>query len=687
MSVSMRTLALAAMVGAFSAGGICPVATARVTLPALFSEHAVLQRSDRVPVWGQADPGERVTVSFGAASGSGVAASDGRWRVWLDLSAAPGEAGELTVEGRDRLTVADVIVGEVWLCSGQSNMEWSLAASAGAEEEIARPANPHLRQFLVKRSGPAKPLDECEGRWTVAGPGTVAKFSGVAYYFGQHVARGTGRAVGLISASAGGTPIEAWMSAETIAQDAGWQAGVAATERAEREYPERLQQHVAAVEAWLAKYDRRDRPAAAVAEFVGPAARGAAWRPTEIVEALDGAGLPDGGAIWLRKKVIVPRVEAVGLERGFQLSLGVMRGADTVYWNGRKIGGTDITAPGALSLRRYQVPPELLEREREATLTIRLFYPHGGPSLTVPNDPPLVANSVPIDGMWEVRVEFALEPLRDGKVAPFPTPPARPRAAPSRSFNGMIAPLVPYALRGAIWYQGEANVARAAHYPNSFALMVNDWRARWERGDFPVYFCQLPNYNAKHAEPRESGWAAFREQQARCLAVPATALAVTIDLGAERELHPRNKRDVGERLARLALARTYGQAIADRGPTMRAATREGPSWRITFDHVASGLVARTLPATHAPDSLRPDRTRPLVARRPFGSLEGFAICSEDRRWHWAGATIDGDSVVVSSPAVANPVAVRYAWADNPTCNLYNHAGLPATPFRTDTFSP
>jgi sialate O-acetylesterase len=419
-------------------------------------------------------------------------------------------------------------VGEVWLCSGQLNMEWSLAASAGADAEIARPVNPHLRQFLVKRSGPAKPLDECEGRWMVAGPETVAKFSGVAYYFGQYVARGTGRAVGVINASAGGTPIESWMSAEAIAQDAGWQAGVAAAERAEREYPERLKQHVAAVEAWLAKYERHDRPPVDVTEFVGPAARGEGWRTTEIVEALNRTGLPDGGAIWLRKKVVVPRVESVGLERGFQLSLGVMRGADTVYWNGRKIGGTEISAPGAMALRRYQVPPELLEREREATLAIRLFYPNGGPSLTVPNDPPLVANSVPIDGTWEVRIEFALDPLRDVKIAAFPTPPGRARAGPSRAFNGMIAPLASYGLRGAIWYQGESNVARAEHYPNSFALMVNDWRARWGRGDFPVYFCQLPNYSAKVAEPQESGWAAFREQQTRCLAVPATAVAVTL---------------------------------------------------------------------------------------------------------------------------------------------------------------
>ncbi len=662
------------------------VARADVSLPAIFSEHVVLQRAADVPIWGRALPGEDVTVEFAAARASTRADTGGRWRVTLDLSRAPETPGELHVTGKNRVTVADVIVGEVWLCAGQSNMEWSLAASVGAEEAMTRPPNPRLRQFLVQRSGPAKPLEACEGRWMIAAPDTVGKFSGVAYYFGRRVAEATGRSVGVINASAGGTPIESWLSAEAIGRDAAWLAGEAASARAEREYPERLKQHVAAVEAWLEKHRRRDRPTNDAGKLAGEnTGDEEGWRRTEIFEALDRTGLPDGGAIWLRKRVRVPEREAAGLERGFQLSLGVMQGADTVYWNGRKIGGTEITAPGAHSLRRYQVPPELLERGRDATLTIRLFYPTGGPTLTVPNDPPLVANTVRLEGAWDVRVEYAFEP--PAKPEAFPVAPARGRSAPSRSFNGMIAPLASYGLRGAIWYQGESNVASTEHYAARFALMIGDWRARWGRGDFPVYFVQLPNYNAKDAKPRDSGWAAFREQQSNCLTVPNTALAVTIDLGAERELHPRNKREVGERLARLALARDYGQAVVSSGPVYRGATRDGRALRLGFSETAGGLLARPLPATHTPDSLLPERTRPLVARRPFGELEGFAICGADRRWHWAGAVIDGETVVVSSPAVEKPVAVRYAWSDNPTGNLYNGAGLPAAPFRTDAFPP
>ncbi|MSU49765.1 MAG: acetyl esterase [Opitutus sp.] len=658
---------------------------ARVTLPPLFSEHAVLQRSDRVPVWGKAEPGERVKVSLGAASATVEATADGKWRAWLDLASAPTGAGELIVEGQNRLVIADVVVGEVWLCAGQSNMEWALAATTGVAPELARPANPQLRQFLARRTGPARPAESLEGRWAVAAPETAGKFSAVGYHFGRRIVEETNAFVGLINVGAGGTPIEGWMSAESLARDGAWQATVSAAARQEEQFPALLRDYVDRMETWFAQHRRRDRPTADVGVFAAPGASLTGWRRVEIPESLAGRGWPEAGAIWLRRTVHVPEIEAIGLERGFQLSLGVIRGADTVYWNGIKIGGTDFSSPGVTRLRRYIVPPALLQRGSEATLAIRIFHPLGGMSLTVPRDPPLVANTVPIDGAWWARTEFAFEEAETDARTPMPLPPARPRGPAAGQFNGLIAPLAPYALRGAIWYQGESNAPRAAFYRDSFALMLADWRALWGRGDFPFYHAQLANFDAKDVRPRESDWAELREAQTQTLSLPNTGQAVTIDLGEELEVHPRNKRDVGERLALLALARTYGRALVDSGPRFVSAANEGSKIRIRFRDTTGGLVARPLPTTYAPTSTRPERIKPLVRHSPAGELEGFAICGEDRRWHWARAVVEHDTVVVSALDVPRPVAVRYAWASNPTCSLYNGAGLPAAPFRTDDF--
>lgn len=255
---------------------------------------------------------------------------------------------------------------------------------------------------------------------------------------------------------------------------------------------------------------------------------------------------------------------------------------------------------------------------------------------------------------------------------------------PAHLFNGMIHPLIPCAMRGVIWYQGESNTSSAHQYRTTFPLMIKDWRSRWTEGDFPFYFCQLPNFKEKKVQPGESAWAELRDAQTSALDLPNTGQAILIDIGEEGDLHPPNKKDAGERLARIALARTYGQNVAWSGPVFDSMTAKDGKVHIRFQHAAGGLVARPLPETY-PLKTSSSKMIPLVRNSPQSELEGFAVCGEDRQWKWADAKIEGDSVSVWSPQVPTPVAVRYAWADNPTCNLYNGNGLPAAPFRTDDF--
>jgi sialate O-acetylesterase len=287
------------------------------------------------------------------------------------------------------------------------------------------------------------------------------------------------------------------------------------------------------------------------------------------------------------------------------------------------------------------------------------------------------------------KTEYEFPAIPAEKTAVAPQPPANPpglHSVASFLFNGMVRPIIPYAIRGVIWYQGEANTGRACQYRTSFPLLISDWRKQWNQGDFPFYFCQLPIYRPKVSMPGESGWAELREAQSMALKLPNTGQAVTIDVGETGNLHPRNKKDVGERLALIALARDYGKAIPFSGPVYDSIKVESGKAILSFQHTDGGLTAKPLPQTDAVNSLT-NETAPLVRNSPNSQLEGFAICGEDRKWVWADAKIDGNNVIVWSDKVPSPAAVRYAWADNPTCNLTNGPGLPASPFRTDDFPP
>ena len=650
----------------------------------LFSDHAVLQASNHVPVWGWAEPGEAVIVRLGSDAARTTATADetGCWHVVLDLQNAGPGPFELTAEGlHGRAVAEDVLVGEVWLCSGQSNMELPLQDTRDGVQEAARSENPKLRQFLVERTALTPAPSTFKGRWTVADPKNSGAFTAVGYYFGKEIEAEVHTPVGLVNASWGGTTVEAWTSTKgfndpTLQQEA---------EKARDEHTNYAWLK-ASLQAWVEHMGRADHPCSDTAQYTEPVDEANAdsdWKPVVLPGAFADAGLPDAGAVWLQRTV---NVSQGGVGHGLDLFLGNIHGSIKAYWNGKYLGASECSEQNPqLHVRGAAV------RTGANLLALRVFQPLSGAKITSGEKALFEVNQqndiLSLEGIWEGRAEFGL-PALDSEHQP-PAEPVLtypPRQVASYLYDSMIAPLVPCAMRGVLWYQGEANAEQAWQYRTAFPSLINDWRARWGRGDFPFYFCQLAGYKASQAQPGESDWAELREAQTASLALPATGEAILIDAGEESDIHPKNKATPGERLARIALAKTYGQEqTVCCGPELTDWRADGNKVRLTFRHTNGGLVATPLPTTYRPASKLPE-TKPVVRHSPFSELEGFAVCGNDHVWKWATtAKIEGNEVVLTCAEVPWPVAVRYAWGNNPLCNLSNGAGLPAGPFRTDDF--
>jgi sialate O-acetylesterase len=659
-------------------------------LPDIFSDHVVLQRSESTAVWGTADPGRKVTVSMGKAiSAATTSGKDGRWRVSLDLSQCGEGPGELQVSTDDAVvTVRDVLVGDVWIASGQSNMEFKLIQSIGGKEEIAQSTNARLRYFVPERQAVGEPAESLNGRWVLSSPATSGRFSAAAWYFAKSVQASQKIPLGLIDTSWGGTPAEAWISSAGMDENPELKPKKDRILSQRTEEDRAMQAFPGAIKAWLAKYQRQDYATANPAEFASPDVATADWKQVTMPGSLADAGMPDGGVFWLRTQVEIPANRAGTY---LPLMLGTPHDFDEVYWNGKKIGETTTDHSTSMNPeltpttnRRYDVPGNLVNAGTN-TLAIRLFSPAGNAGIEARQ---LTAGwTIPLTAPWFAKVESVFPELPAGALSSYPQRPAwpvMPYYTATYLSNGMVYPLRHLALRGVIWYQGEANVGRAWQYLATFPLLIADWRNLFQRPDLPFYFCQLSNHRPKRSEPGDSEWAEIREAQARALALPNTGMATLIDIGEEEDIHFRNKTDVGQRLAAVALAKTYGQNIPFSGPVFESSEIEQGKLRVYFSHVDGGLKAKALPETYQPKSSFP-ATKPLVLNSPGSSLQGFAICGEDQKWIWADAKIDGDTVLVWSADIPQPKYVRYAWADNPTCNLYNAAGFPAVPFRSDSF--
>jgi len=650
---------------------------AAVSLPPIISDHMVLKRGGAVPIWGNADPAEEVVVSMNGQTVKARADGDGQWRVELNLQNSGPGPFELVVEGKNKLVVRDVVVGEVWLASGQSNMEWALRNTSGADAEIAASANPMLRQFLVKKNPTPVPAETAEGQWIVASPETASQFTAVGYYFGKNLAQELKRPVGIINSSWGGTPSEAWTSTGSMDSVPDLKAARQKQWEAIEQFPANLKAYVEAFAAWLVRFGRVDKPFDAPA-YAGPDVSADGWVKVKVPGEIAGEGFPEFGAVWLRTEL--------QLKGGEPLALNLpVAGFESVYWNGKLLAQTDpakFAEQQASGTRgRFTVPAADVLPGRNV-LALRIYHPMA--RAQIPGKPQ--AGELSLAGDWLAKAEdgFPGDPAALESLPKQVPPPPRVQNAASYLFNGMIHPILSYAINGVIWYQGESNASRAYQYRTAFPLLITDWRKQWGQPDLPFYFCQLANYRDKLKEPAESAWAELREAQQSALALPGTGQAVLIDLGESDDIHPRNKKDVGHRLALIALAKTAGRKNAYSGPVYDSMKIEGDRIVLSFNPAGGKPVAAPLAATF-PLRLAADQTAPLVRNSPSSELEGFAICGEDRKWVWADAKIEGDKVVVWSKNVPSPVAVRYAWADNPTCNLVNTDGLPAAPFRTDDF--
>jgi sialate O-acetylesterase len=638
-------------------------AQAEVRVPALIGDNMVLQQGRKARVWGTAQPGEKISITIAGRTEGAVTDAQGHWQSWLGPLKAGGPF-VLTIAGSNVLTFKNVLVGDVWICSGQSNMEFPLVNATGGAEAVAQANYPEIHLFTVQKDTAAAPRDDVKGHWVVTTPEQVGQFSAVGYFFGRELYQRLKMPLGLIHTSWGGTPAEAWTSHERLSAVAELKPILDKYQKSLETLPQRRESYEQALAAWEAKnlYEDPGNKGEALG-YADPTFSAEDWKQMNLPQFFETAGLVIDGAVWFRKEIDLP---ASWSGKELALNLTAIDDFDITYFNGTRVGATGKeTENSYLVPRRYKVPGSLVHPGRNL-IAVRVFdrAGEGGFGRTdLMSLSPLGANeteAITLAGAWNYKVELALEPKK-------PDYGSRPELAgptnqnsPSVLYNAMLAPLSPYAIRGAIWYQGESNATRAYQYRTLFPAMISDWRAAWGEGDFPFYFVQLANWQPAKSEPAESEWAELREAQTMALRAPQTGMAVIIDIGEANDIHPRNKLEVGRRLAAWALAETYHQKIESSGPLYDSFSVKDDGIHIHFKHLGGGL--------NTSDGKPP---------------QGFAIAGADRKFVWAEARVQGDTVVVWSKEIAHPVAVRYAWADNPLCNLNNAAGLPASPFRTD----
>jgi len=610
----------------------------------------VLQRGMEIPVWGWGVPGSEVKVSFGGAESVALINKKGEWTARLPHAKTA------------TLWFRNVLIGDVWLASGQSNMEWPVAWSKDAEKEIAAATFPQIRLFTVPKSVSYEPAERLDNPtpWQECSPSTVGDFSAVAYFFGRALHSHLDVPIGLIDCSWGGSSMEAWTRLVALQSSASFADAVAHMEQwiADAMDPATLQQYEAA-------YSRWEQQTGGETHHKDPGntmyAQGWAeidfddsgWDTMALPGFWEQNALPDvDGVVWFRKEVEIP---SSWLVDDLTLSLGIIDDTDVTYFNGEQVGAIGLETEMYWNTPRVYTVPADIVREGRNVVAVRVFDHYlgggfGGPAEKMflsPNKEG--ASSIPLTGEWRYKVAVELQqvPIKPGTYG---------FGVASMLYNGMIDPLIPFGIKGVIWYQGESNADRFAQYRELSELMINDWREQWGQGAFPFLFVQLAGFNVKN-------WPLLREAQLETLAVPNTAMAVAIDVGDEVDIHPKDKQTVGQRLALAARAIAYGEDIVYSGPIYKSMKIEDGSIRLFFDHVGSGLASDSGDA----------------------SLRGFTIAGADREFLPARAILDGDTVVVRHPDIENPVAVRYAWNTFPENDLYNREGLPASPFRTDNF--
>lgn len=628
---------------------------ASLQLPNILGDHMVLQQKSFTKIWGWAEPAQavKITTSWNEKTYSTVTDQQGNWQV----SVSTGKAGgpyTVTIQADTIIVLEDILLGEVWICSGQSNMVWTLQSAERAAEEIPLSDYPGIRLFTVEKHIAQRPNEDLNGSWELCNPETSAHFSAVGYFFGKMLHQELGVPVGLVNSSWGGTPSESWTSREMLSTFGDFDQQMEELYGISDKEIEKAERERVRMEAMIKKqrdFDNRENIGFSEGwmnvKFDDSAwdimACPAEWSSQEEIGMLE-------GVVWMRTGITIPD-QWIG--KPLTLELGPVDEMDVTYINGVEVG-TSRRVNNWNTPRVYEVPASLVT-SGELQLAIRIVNTHAqggifGNSEQLKIYPAENLDDAPVmlGGSWKYQVAYRFPEI----LMIFNS------HTPSVLYNGMLHPLKNMAIKGAIWYQGESNQSRAVQYRTIFPGMIEDWRATWKQGDFPFYYVQIAPYNYK----QEYTSAELREAQLMTLSkVKHTGMAVTMDIGNPDDIHPTNKRDVGRRLALWALAKDYGKELVFSGPLYREQTIEDGKIRVHFNCTGSGLETRE------------------------GSLTHFEIAGEDQVYHPAEAVIDGETVVVSAEEVTSPVAVRYGWSNVAEPNLFNTEGLPASSFSTDSW--
>lgn len=622
------------------------LANANVRMPLLFSDGMVLQRDKEIPVWGWADANEKIVVSFHNQKKTAKADASGKWMLKLDAEKAGGPF-KLIIEGKNKISISNVLVGEVWICSGQSNMEFQVSKAMNFKEEIKDAEFPMIHHFAVAQDMASIPKDDLKaGNWAVCSKETVGDFSAVGYYFAKKIYSELKIPIGIINTSWGGTCVETWTSQDAFSNSDEFKDMIAGMPVIDIDSLTKKQ-----MEIITNKIEKNQGNAVSIKEetlYQELDFNDSRWPEMKAPELWENQELSNlDGVVWMRKTIIVSKEDA---NKKAILELAKIDDQDTTYINGVLIGSTKRYD----EKRVYEVPEGVL-KEGENVIAVRIFdYSGGGGIWGEASDLKLTLQNsiIPLSGQWKFNVVAIRSEVS-------------PNSYPSLLFNAMINPLIPYTFQGVLWYQGEANVNRAFQYKKAFPLMITDWRTKWKQGDFPFYFVQLATFDEFGGNSNKgSKWAELREAQTQTLQLSNTGMAVTTDIGNPTDIHPINKQDVGKRLAAIALNQVYKQKVVFQGPAFKSQEVKGNQIILTFENVNGGLVSS-------------DKNN---------SLNGFEIAGADKVFYSATAKIKDKKVILSSENVPSPVAIRYGWADDASdCNLYNKEGFPAVPFRTDNW--
>lgn len=619
-------------------------AHADVRLPHLFTDHLVLQRQQPIHVWGWARAGEAVQVELHHQTSRTTADAQGHWRAVLKAEAAGGPY-TLRVTGDNTVVLNDVLVGEVWLASGQSNMELSVAQAADAAKELAQSNWPRIRQIRIPKTVAFQPADDFgASAWQVSSPATTGDFSAAAYFFARKLHQELGVPVGIIHASWGGSNIETWLSPGALAARPEFNSAAMPADASvfNARYRERM---ATLVTRWQPGVPLE---AGSTAAWPSPELDDSAWSTLRAPQYWEEQGLEDlDGVVWYRRVVELTAEQAASAAT---LQLGMVDDCDRTWVNGQRVGETCVWD----TQRRYAIPAGVLQPGRNV-VAVRVTDTGGGGGFHGEASAMQLqtgAGSIALAGAWKARVESFMDKTQ-----------VAPNDLPTLLFNAMVNPLTDFTVRGVLWYQGESNVPRARQYATTFPLLIQDWRQQWHQPRMPFYFVQLASFlplekNSLMASP----WAELRDAQRQALRLPATGMVVATDIGNAHDIHPRNKQAVGLRLALHALKNDYGkQQVVASGPRYRSMRVRGAQVEIRFSNVGHGLVASG-----------------------DGTLRGFTVADARGQFLPAQARIQGNTVIVSHPDIRSPTAVRFGWVDNPQeNNLFNRDGLPASPFRTD----